>query len=159
MLRNTRIITAGFFFCRNVFSSCGYDTKVWRNRKISTTYTLRYKRYFYTPSGWVLQLSLFWRNAAIPFLFHGSRRGPGTTKPGKSSTDLCNDLISRFLARIHSYVINRTRSKTIKDRNTVGFAGVPTERLLDKYDETFSWYLYVKIEKKDWNELERIWTV
>lgn len=30
----------------------------------------------------------------------------------------------------------------------VSFAGVPTERLLDKYGETFSWYLYVKIEKK-----------
>jgi len=65
--------------------------------------------------------------------------GPGTAKPRKSSIDLYSDSVFRFLARIHSYVINRTRNKTIKEARSntgcscVGFAGVPTERLLDKH--------------------------
>jgi len=103
-----------FLFCRNVLFFSWLRQKSLAKSARSLPLTRSVTSVLLYSSGWVLQLSLFWRNAAIPFLFRGSRRGPGTAKPGKSSTDLCNDSISRFLARVHSYVINRSRSKTIK---------------------------------------------
>lgn len=86
--------------------------------------------------------------------------GPDTVEPGKFSTDLYNDSVFRFLARVHSYVINRARNKTIKERHArtpaimLVLQVFQQNVLLDKYDQTFSRKLITRIETERERERE-----